>query len=697
MQFRIAHTFTNSLAKLTNDEQKRAKQTAFDFQVDPVGSGKSFERITSSKDSHFWSVRVSRDLRMIVHKTGDSMLLCYVDHHDQAYAWAHRRRLETHPKTGAAQFVEIRETVLEIEKPKEAASRDIQTAPHKIEQASVLAGVGDEQLLSYGVPQDWLETVKAADEDRLLDIADHLPAEAAEALLALAVGETPAVVDVHQETDPFEHPDAQRRFRLVASTEELQQALDYPWDQWAVFLHPTQRQIVESEFNGPARVLGSAGTGKTIVALHRSVELARRYENDEILLTTFSITLARMLRQKLARLVGQNQLLTDRIKVRSIDEVGLELYENAVDQARVATPGMIRTLLQQASDAVSDHRFSMKFLLAEWHDIVDPWQIQTWKMYRDVVRLGRKTRLGEKQRQAAWQIFSEVIESLHRGGLVTMAYVFAETTRQVNDGVVKAPMHILVDEAQDIKIPQLRFLASVAGDTKDGLFFSGDLGQQIFQMPFSWKSLGVDVRGRSQTLKVNYRTSHQIRQLADKLLAANVSDVDGLTDERRGTISAFNGPHPSICIADSEINEQNQIAAWLKERTADGLLPHEVAVFVRSENEISRASAAVREAKLSSCRIQSQGSTDEGSVAIGLMHDAKGLEFKAVVVAACDDDIVPSHVRINSVGDEADLESIYESERHLLYVACTRARDHLLVSGISPGSEFIEDFETDSC
>lgn len=696
MQFRITDTFISSLAKLANDEQKAVKTTAFDLQLNPAQPGMQFHKLDRAKDKRFWSVRVNRDVRVIVHRTDASLMLCYVGHHDDAYAWAERRKLETHPKTGAAQIVEVRETVREVAVPRYVESPEAAAdAAEPAAKPLLFANVPDDQLLGYGVPKSWLTSVKAADEDGVFDLIEHLPAEAGEALLALAVGETPAAGAAAEATsDPFEHPDAKRRFQLVASSDALQRALAYPWDRWAVFLHPSQREVVEGQFNGPARVAGSAGTGKTVVALHRAVELARRYPDAQVLVTTFSIALARMLRAKLRRLVDGDASIEKRLSVRAIDEVGLDVYASAAGSPRIATPGMVRRLVEQAAGAVAGHRFTTHFLLSEWTDVVDAWQLDSWEAYRDVPRLGRKTRLGEKQRQTIWQIFEQVRRGLDAGGLVTMAGVFAEATRLLSEGADAPATHVVVDEAQDVSVPQLRFLAALAGERADGLFFAGDLGQRIFQTPFSWKALGVDIRGRSRVLKVNYRTSHQIRELADRLLAGEVSDVDGATDDRRGTVSAFAGPEPTIELFDDEQAEIERVGAWLGEQIKAGTELHEVGVFVRSEAELKRAMAAVRCAGVKMSRLDNRSEPSEGAVALGLMHDAKGLEFRAVAVMACDDEVLPLQSRIEAIGDEADLEVTYETERHLLYVACTRARDHLLVTGVEPGSEFLADIQS---
>ncbi|HTN00569.1 MAG TPA: UvrD-helicase domain-containing protein, partial [Planctomycetaceae bacterium] len=296
MNFLIADTFTGSLAKLTGDEQKAVKTTAFDLQLNPASPGLSFHKLDKAKDKQFWSVRVSSDIRLIVHRTDGSLLLCYVDHHDKAYRWAESRKLQTHPKTGAAQLVEIRETVQEIVVPTYVEK----PVPKPRKRPKLLfAETPEDDLLGYGVPLEWLADVKAATEESLLGLSDRLPGEAAEALLELATGGKPRPAVVAADISPFEHPDALRRFRAMGNVEELRQALEFPWEKWTVFLHPEQRQLVARDYSGPARVSGSAGTGKTIVALHRAAHLARTNPEARVLLTTFSEALAHALQSKL--------------------------------------------------------------------------------------------------------------------------------------------------------------------------------------------------------------------------------------------------------------------------------------------------------------------------------------------------------------------------------------------------------------
>ncbi len=691
MQFRIAASFTASLAKLTRDEQKAVKTTAFDLQVDPSATGLSLHRIERVRDQNFWSARVSRDIRLIVHRTAFSIMLVYVDHHDAAYRWAERRRIEQHSRTGAAQIVEIRETVREIEVPRPVAAEALTDARPDCKPA-LFADVSDDELLGYGVPETWLDEMRRANEDTLLDLADHLPAEAAEALLELATGGTPArSVPAAAGADPFAHPDAQRRFRLVADMGELERALEFPWEKWIVFLHPAQRRIVERKCNGPARVSGSAGTGKTIVALHRAVHLAKTHPDARILLATFSRTLANALRARLECLVRNQPSIAERLEVHSTSSMGRHLYEANFGPPLLAAEDDIRELIGRAAADCEGNKFSSHFLWAEWSRVVDAWQLESWEDYRDVKRLGRKTRLPEAQRAALWSIFAAVREGLDERALLTESGMFRRLERYFAATACPPFDFCVIDEAQDIGVAELRFLSAIGRSRADSLFFAGDLGQRIFRTPFSWRALGVDVRGRSHNLRVNYRTSHQIRRQADRLLPPELADVDGITEGRGGTVSAFNGPRPVIMVLESSEKETAAVADWLTARCRDGCAPHEIAVLVRSEAEMPRARASIRRAGLSARGLDENSTGTSNQVAAGTMHFAKGLEFRAVAVVACDDEILPLQSRIEKIADQGDLEDTYSTERHLLYVACTRARDQLLVTGVEPASEFLDE------
>ena len=687
MEFRIADTFTAALARLELQEQKAAKTTAFDLQMDASGPGLQFHRIDRSRDQNFWSVRASRDLRLIVHKTAASFLLAYVGHHDDAYNWAERRRIEAHPKTGAVQIVEVRERVEEI-----ALAPPAVVPVEPISAVRLFSSLSADELLAVGVPADWISDVQGATEDRFLGFADHLPAEAAEALLEFVGTGRLRPLAPSPTPDPFAHPDALRRFRVVEDQAELALALDAPWDQWAVFLHPAQRSVVDRSYNGPARTSGSAGTGKTVVALHRAARFTREIPDGRILLTTFSQPLARALSRKLAILFGPNAAALRRVTVEPYRIVADELYQLAFGhRAVVASDEQVADAVTKAAEAVGARGFTPRFLLSEWRHVVDAWQLADVAAYARVPRLGRKNRMSAGQRERLWPLFEAVRASLKKRGLVTCPVLYGQVTAHYAGRSEKPFSHIVVDEAQDLGVAELRFLAAIAPARPDALFFAGDLGQRIFQQPFSWRELGVDVRGRSSTLTVNYRTSHQIRRAADRLLPTTVRDVDGNADERDRTVSVFNGPPPETLVHGTQADEIAAAAAWIGQAVSDGIMPSEIGVFVRSRAELARARAAVEGAGLHWTELSEQDRELIGTVAIGTMHLAKGLEFKAALVMACDDGVLPLQTRLEAVADETELDDVYETERHLLYVACTRARDRLMVSGVQPASEFLAD------
>ena len=452
--------------------------------------------------------------------------------------------------------------------------------------------------------------------------------------------------------------------------------------------------MVERTYNGPARVSGSAGTGKTIVALHRAVHLARTQPDARVLLTTFSEPLASSLQDKLRILIGSQPRLAERIEVNALQSLGERLYRLNLATPRFASRTQIESRIQDAAEEVGSGRFTPAFMLTEWERVVDAWQLTTWAAYRDVPRLGRRRRLPESQREALWSIFAKVRDGLGRESLITRAEMYGQLAQRFSQ-LQRSPFdHVIVDECQDVGVSQLRFLAALGAGRPNGLFFTGDLGQRIFQQPFSWLALGVDIRGRARTLKVNYRTSHQIRRRSDLLLGPEIADVDGNAEVRQGTVSVFNGTEPEVVVSDDTEGEVETVAVWLKGLTDQGLRPDDISLFVRSSGQVERAKAAVELAGLTFAVLDDRVRRPAGQVSICTMHLAKGLEFRAVAVMACDDEVVPNQARIESVTDDADLEEVYNTERHLLYVACTRARDHLLVSGVEPASEFLDDLQS---
>jgi len=314
-----------------------------------------------------------------------------------------------------------------------------------------------------------------------------------------------------------------------------------------------------------------------------------------------------------------------------------------------------------------------------------PPSVQTWSLdqavdaYAAVQRMGRKSRLGPNQRANLWPVFQAVREALATERYTTWANVFTGLAEALAKRPRKPFDHVVIDEAQDLAPAELKFFAALAPARADGLFLAGDVGQRIFQHPYSWASLGVDVRGRSHTLKVCYRTSHQIRRAADRLLPTVLRDTDGLEDERRGIISVFDGPIPEVKSLDSVAAEAAVVRKVVETWLGEGIAAHEIGLFVRTSQFVTRARVAI------------EGLAGADEMTTAPMSLAKGLEFRAVAVMACDEGVLPLDERVADAADEAELDDIYETERRLLYVACTRAREHLLLTGVVPTSEYLAD------
>ena len=345
--------------------------------------------------------------------------------------------------------------------------------------------------------------------------------------------------------------------------------------------------------------------------------------------------------------------VADRVEVQSLDAVGLSLYETRVGTAELALLETVEGLIQEEALAEGTN-FALTFVTSEWERVIDAWQLSTWEDYRDVRRIGRYRRLSEVQRQTLWPVFQRVRTRLRERGLITKAELFGRITAELAGQSSQPYQYVVVDEAQDVSVPELRFLAALAGGRPNGLFFAGDLGQRIFQQPFSWRELGIDIRGRSQTLRINYRTSHQIRTQADQLLDPELSDVDGNTEERRGTVSVFNGPNPIVRALEDDKVEAEVVSEWLRERIKDRLDPDELGVFVRSHEQLDRVVTAVRNSGLACDVIDDGAQGIDSAVNVGTMHLAKGLEFRAVAVMACDAEVIPLQSRVESIVDEAD-------------------------------------------
>lgn len=668
MNFIIASTFVDSLARLGTQAQTQVKQAAFDFQLAPANPGFQLHRLERAVEKNFWSARVNLDLRIILYRDADHLVLCYAAPHEEAYRWGQKRRFEIHPQTHAAQVVEIQERVEEV----------VKYVPR---ETPLLFGHYDrDYLLALGVPEEWLDAVRHTGEDQLEALLDRLPQEAAERLLQLACGVlVPRPVTVAETA--FVHPDARRRFRVIDSQQELRRALDYPWERWIVFLHPTQRGVVERRYNGPARVSGAAGTGKSVVALHRAAALARSTPEGRVLLTTFSKTLAARLSQNADVLLGADAPERTRIDIVHLHKLAWDAWVNTLKHKfAFINAKRFNELLQAAIAKVGAAEYSLAFLKAEWEAIVNFWGIGDEETYLRASRKGRGTRLTARQRRVVWRVFAELLAVLDEKHHMTWERLCFRLAAEL---IERPPSyrHVVGDEAQDFGPAEFRLLRALVAPGDNDLFLCGDAGQRIYQPRSSWRAAGIEVRGRATRLTVNYRTTEQIRRFADTLLPAALDEDGDGKPEPRASISLLKGPPPEVSGYATVEEEIAGVARRLRELTADGFAPRDLAIFCRSETRLrERAEAALQRCGLAGHYLSDDAPPTDAQVSLGSMHRAKGLEFKVVVVMGCDADMLPRASVLEDMVDEADRAAFVEQERQLLYVACTRARERLFVT-----------------
>jgi superfamily I DNA/RNA helicase/mRNA-degrading endonuclease RelE of RelBE toxin-antitoxin system len=682
VDFLISDTFAKSLSKLDSTHQKKAKQAAFEFQLNPKHPSFKYHRIERAKVTDFWSARVNSDIRLVIHQSDGQFILCYVAHHDDAYDWAERRRMEVHPNTGAAQLVELKSIVEEHRAP---------FVPNQEStESNLFSNQADDDLLALGVPRDWIDAVRSCDEDDLLELADKLPEEAVERLLTIATGGTVDPVDSASD-NPFLHPDAQRRFKLSKDAEELQRALNASWDKWMLFLHPVQKKIAVRNYSGSARVTGSAGTGKTVVALHRAVHLSKSNNEAKILLVSYSKTLASLLQKKLDDLLEVEGVDGTNITVVNLHKLAWEYFckINGTKGINLAKDSVIQNLLRDGQKKNSVSEFTLPQIVSEWRAIVDAWSAQSWLEYKAIPRTGRGMPLGAKQRKLLWSVFDHMKERLRSQNMRTWGDVFANVISGISGKEYLQFDHVIIDEVQDLGVPELKLVRALAIEGVNDLLLCGDMGQQIYQRNLSWKAVGIDIQGRSSRLKVNYRTTHQIKTFSDQLIPFQNKNGDGEVEDRF-TVSMFEGADPLVRGFDTKGQEIDAVSKWIIDIISQGGLPHEIGIFTRTNKLIKNAQESVQKADQEYRELDDDMETEVGLVSVGTMHRAKGLEFKFVVVMACDQDTLPLMSVINSQSDPADIDDFIEQERHLLYVACTRAREHLLITYSGQPSEFIE-------
>lgn len=684
----LSQDFLLQLAKLPASVQSKVMKWAIQFQSDPTSPGINYENINGARDSNLKSVRLDRDWRGIVFKpsTGDVYVLLYVDHHDQAYRWAENRKLAINPVTGAMQLVVLESVAQEMPAPTrapvEANAAPMPAAAQPREP--LFATLQDRELLSLGVPEESLAPVRAIASDEQLDAMQaQLPLEAYEGLFLVAAGDTVSQVLVSRETRvdsvvdtadfaaALATPESQSRFVIVDDDEAMLAIMNAPLAQWRVFLHPTQNKLARGDRSGPVRVLGGAGTGKTVLAMHRAKWLAenRTPSGQKVLFTTFTRNLAIDIEQNLKTLCGSTTLA--KLEVKNLDAWVHGFMRAKKLEHRIVYDRRQDAALQawQAAMAVRDTKLDLPddFYEQELEQVILAQGITTLEQYRTARRTGRGVVLSRTKRDAAWPVFEEYRGQLSSRKLKEVDDAYREVAELLSGrSPVSDYSAIVIDETQDLGPQALKLLRALIPPGPNDLFFVGDGHQRIYSRNRAAMSkCGIEIRGRARKLYLNYRTTDEIRRHAVALLeGCEVDDLDDGHDETKRYKSLSHGPAPSVVTVDGLEAAAAQASDFIRQlhaETVDAAKPT-ICVIASSEKNREAMATQLLSAGFTGVTISAQSNHADARDAVhfATMHRAKGLEFDAVVVVA------PT----TYFGDVEDTAS----QRRLVYVALTRAK-----------------------
>lgn len=687
----LSQDFLMQLAKLPVNVHSKVMKWAIQFQADPTSSGINYENINGARDPNLKSVRMDKDWRGIVFKpsTGDVYVLLYVNHHDEAYRWAENRKLSINPVTGAMQLVMLESVVEQVPVP---AAND-STPPPAVPVAEAVAPaanplfaqVSDHELMSLGVPEDLLPEVRRIEmEDQLDAMQAKLPLEAYEGLFLVAAGDTvdqvlvaretrvDRVIDTEDFAAALATAESRSRFVVVNDDETMIAIMNAPLAQWRVFLHPTQHKLAIGDRSGPVRVLGGAGTGKTVLAMHRAKWLAenRTLPDKKVLFTTFTKNLALDIDQNMRTLCGADTMA--RLEIKNLDAWVNGYMRSHKLEHRIVYDRKQDAPLQawQAALAVKNDTLDLpdSFYEQELEQVILAQGITTLDQYRTARRIGRGVILSRAKRDAVWPVFEEYRGQLASRRLKEVDDAYREMADLLNTKKGRLDLYsaIVVDETQDFGPQALRLLRAMIAPGSNDLFFVGDGHQRIYSRhKAAMSKCGIDIRGRARKLYLNYRTTDEIRRQAVALLeGCEIDDLDDGHDETRRYKSVSHGPKPELLDVDGLEAAAEQAAQFIQlwKATEGEGSPLSICVVASSEKNRDALASRLQVAGLRCVAItpQSNHADARDVVHMATMHRAKGLEFDCVVVVA------PK----SYLGKPDDTET----QRKLLYVALTRAK-----------------------
>ncbi len=702
--------FLRSFSKLPQVVQAKVVKFSTNFQIDPTAPGINYEKIRDARDKNMRSVRIDQDFRGILLKpdNGNVYLLLWVDHHDAAYAWAQRHRVAINAQTGAIQVFCV-ETRMEQEAVVVPAPAATVVASGPAPAASPnFRELADVDLMRVGVPQEMLESVRVIDSEDALDrMQDRLPPEAYEALFMIAAGDTVSQilteretrVDKTYDTEDFAaaltRVESRSAFMVVENETALATALDSSLSLWRIFLHPTQLKIVNGEKSGSFRVLGGAGTGKTVVAMHRARWLAEHFtgEGERILFTTFTKNLAIDIEENLKQLCTKEAFA--RIRVINLDAWVHEYLkqENYEFDLIFKTEGELwnrAMTLKPDQLALPD-----SFYREEWQRIIQAQGVETLEQYKTATRVGRGTSISRSDRVRVWPVFEEYRNQLTRHGKKEINDAYRDAAALLEKSRRLPYAAVVVDEAQDMGVQAFRLIRAIARPGKNDLFLVGDGHQRIYgRNKVVLSGCGIDIRGRARKLRLNYRTTEEIRKTAVGLLEGlPIDDLDGGLDEQKKYKSLTHGDPPQVLHFPGEQQQDAALAAFVKEKIAAGTTANSICIAARTNAERDRIAQKLVDAgvpvfKLEAHQSDHRSRTDQ--VRIATFHRVKGLEFDIMILASVNDGLVPIAMPTAQTADPVERQERETEERSLLYVGLTRARKQAVVMSYGTPSPFVK-------
>lgn len=702
-QLVFSDSFLDALAELPRSIEKKVRKLIKLYRKDPTSPGIHFEKLPGMKDDKFRSLRVDRSYRLIASQPplGDVLTAMWVDHHDEAYKWARSKVVEVNPALGGIQVYSVEE----VERAMTSVEPAMNEGPVAVtKRTGLLDEFDDQALVLAGVPELLLESVRAIDsEERLEAMAKYLPNGVAEMLYALLAGYSPSEaleqifgssepareVDTEDFAKALQSPASQGAFWVVEGEDELERMLDAPLEKWRAFLHPSQRKLVERKASGPMRVLGGAGTGKTVVLMHRARYLAERIfaaPNDRLLVTTFTKNLALDLRKGLESLCPK---VMDRLEVQNLHAWALSVCARAHGRrVNIIRDHERSEAMQEAKALAGRGDLPLAFYLEEWDRVVQAQEIADETGYVRARRVGRGTRLSARQRGEVWRVFTRYKELLASRGAVEMQDVVRMAREAISAGCHMPGFRaVLADEVQDFSPGDLRLLRAIVPPGDYDLFLVGDAHQRIYGHATRLSACGIDVRGRSRRLRLNYRTTEQIRTHAISVLEGlEIDDLDGGLDSLKGYRSLRTGPAPRIELLSSFDEEVESIVSTIVGWMEDTELK-DICVAARTNRLAKDYKAALASAGLDPVRLTANDPPLGAGVRVATLHRLKGLEFRRLIIAGVNEGAIPAPLAL--AGDDGSKAEHLKSERCLLYVGMTRARDQVMLTGHGRPSPFV--------